>query len=343
MRPKNAIRQLLAPATIVVRVVATGIVVAGCGWMVWDLAGDDRLRGLYSGALDVPMLAASVGLCAASQLLYFARWPRLARTLGVPLGWIEAVLAAATAQLLGSLAFGAAAADMFRAVTNATRCAGHRVGLVASILADRLSGLYALVCLAAAAGSLTPAGSAEWNAIRAASLPLLWLAMVAGGGCFLLGLLVNLGPVLELTRRVPLVHALVVRVLSAIERFRAAPAALMYSIVAGVVVHALNSGSMWLLAGGLSLPRPSLAAHCLILPLAACTGLLPLPLAGLGAVEMIVDTLYTAANPEAHGAGLIVSLTLRIMSLAVNGLLVAALAVASRIWPAIDVTADVVS
>ena len=164
-----------------------------------------------------------------------------------------------------------------------------------------------------------------------------------GGVGLMGGLFVNLGPVLSVTRRMPFVHGLLVRAVSSIERFRSAPGAIAYAIAAGIVVHAINAVSLWLLAAGLSLPHPSLAAHCLILPLATCTGLLPLPFAGLGAVEMVVDRLYTAALPEAAGSGLLAFLALRILSLGINGLLVSALATANRLWPAIKRGPDAVS
>lgn len=328
---------------LAVRALAAAAVAACCGWMLWHLANDDRLQELRHRRFDAVKLAASIAASAAAQLLYFARWPVLARVLGVPLGRLEAMLAAATAQLLGSLAFGAAATDIFRAVANAGKCAGHRVGLVASILADRVSGLYALVCLAAVAAVTARDPTAEWSAVRAASLPALWIAVVLGGACVWGGLFVNLGPVLAATRRLPIAHGLIVRVVSSLERFRSAPAAIAFAVAAGIVVHALNAVSMWLLADGLSLPNPSLAAHFLILPLAACTGLLPLPFAGLGAVEMIVDRLYAAALPDAAGSGLLVFLTLRILSLGINGLLVAVLAVATRCRAAIGRGTDAVS
>lgn len=325
------------------RLAAAATVVAASGWMLWRLSSDDRLANIATRRLDFRLIAGATALCVASQILYFARWHWLAHTLGVPLGRREAMLAAATAQLLGSLAFGAAASDIFRVLANAPRCAGHRVGLVASILADRLSGLYALVCLAAIAAVVATSGGPEWTTIRVASLPVLWAGVLVGGGCFLFGLLFDLGPVLSATRRWPVVHALVVRVLSAIERFRSAPTAIVRAILAGTVIHSLNAASLWMLAGGLTLPHPTLSAHGLILPLATCAGLLPLPMAGLGAVEAIIDGLYKTALPEAAGAGLVASLALRIVSLAANAAIVAVLVPAVRIRPATGGVSDAVS
>lgn len=326
-----------------VRLVAAATVMAASGWMLWRLSSDQRLANLATRQLDSHLIAGAVALCAASQVLYFTRWHWLARALGVPLGRREAVLAAAMAQFLGSLAFGAAAADIFRALVHANRCSGHRVGLIASILADRLSGLYALVCLAAIAAVVASSGGPEWTAIRLASLPALWGGALVGGLCFVLGLSVDLGPVLNMTRRWAIVHSLIVRVLAAVERFRTVPNAIVLAILAGVIVHGLNAAGLWMLAGGLALPRPSLAAHCLIVALAACTGLLPLPLAGLGAVEVIIDALYKAAMPEASGAGLVASLALRIVSLVANVTIIAVLVVATRFGPATDRGTDAVS
>lgn len=320
----------------VLRLTTAAIVVVSSVWMVWTLARDERLPGLADRAIVVRDVVAAAVMCGLSQMLYFARWPWLLRVLRVPLGWLESMTAAATSQLLGSLAFGAAAGDIYRAIASGPRCAGHRVGLLASILADRVAGLYSLICLGALAATIPIGATPQWTTLRTASLPVLWAAVVGGGICIALGLFVDLGPALAFVRRWPAVHALVARVLSSLERFRGAPLAFLAAVGAGIVVHALNGIGLWLMARGLSLPHPSPVQHCQIISFMGLTGLLPLPLAGLGAVEVLVDQLYAAAVPEARGAGMIATLTFRIVSLASNAVLVAGLLAAARGRPAVD-------
>lgn len=301
------------------------IVVAACIAAAWNLVCDPRISTLSFRKIDGIRVAAAMLCCAASQVLYFTRWHWLLRAVSIPLTWAAAVTAAAVAQLFGSLALGVAAGDVYRGISVGSRCPGHRVGLVTSILADRVSGIYAIVCLASLAAVPAAAGNDRWDAVRTVALPVLWTAAATGALCIAGGLFASLGPMLALTRRWPAVHKGIAPILTAIERFRSRPWVYGAAVLAGIAVHALNAAGFWLLAGGLSLPHPSLVQHCLILPLVTCTGLLPLPLAGLGAVELMIDQLYQMAVPGAEGAGMLTSLVFRGLSLGANAAIAAVL------------------
>ena len=313
-----------------IRLAAWLAVVVATGFMVWRLATDPIVRGLSGRSLDYGSLALAGIVSCAAQLLYCSRWHWFLRVVHVPVSWLEAVSASLMAQLLGAVAIGAAGSDVYRGVVTGRDRAGHRVGVVASILADRVAGLYSLVCLAALAGSFT-SGSGRWQLLRSASLPVLWTAVAVGGACIFSGLFFNLGPALAWTRHWPFIHKAVVPMLAAVERFRSRPGVYGVGIVSGIGVHALGAAMLWLVARGLGLPHPSLAEHLLIGPLAACTGLLPLPMAGLGAVELVVDELYDTAIPNAGGAGMVAALVVRILTLLAVAFLAAATNSLSRL------------
>lgn len=309
----------------ILRLLAYAAVVVACGFVVRRMAADPQLRSLSPERFDWSLLAAAVAVCAASQLLYFDRWYWLIRVMQAPLSRREALSTASWAQLLGSLAFGGAAGDVYRGVVTSRGRAGHRMGIVTSILADRLTGLYGLVCLAALAATLTP-GDGRWRAVRDASLPILWASVGAGAVGIALGLWLDPSRLLGWTRSVPGLRSLAESLLEAAARYRRRPLPFLLSVLGGMAVHALNGTVLWLVAGGLGLPRPSLGEHCLIMPLATCTGLLPLPMAGLGAMELVIDELYEAAVPAAKGAGAVASVGVRIVSIVTNLLLTAVLA-----------------
>lgn len=309
----------------ILRLLAYAAVLVACGFVLRRMAADPELRSLSPERFDWGSLTAAVVVCAASQLLYFDRWFWLIRVMQAPLARREALATAALAQLLGSLAFGGAAGDVYRGVVTGRGRAGHRMGIVTSILADRLTGLYGLVCLAAVAATLTP-GDGRWGAVRDASLPILWAAVGAGAAGIALGLGLDPSRLLGWTRSVPGLRRVADPLLEAAARYRRRPLPFLLAILGGMAVHALNATVLWLVARGLGLPRPSLAEHCLIMPLATCTGLLPLPLAGLGAMELVIDELYQAAVPAAKGAGAIASVGVRIVSIVTNILLTAVLA-----------------
>lgn len=307
------------------RLFAYSAVIVACGFVVRRMAADPQLRSLSPERFDWSSLGAAVAVCAASQLLYFDRWYWLIRVMQAPLSRCETLATAALAQLLGSLAFGGAAGDVYRGVVTGRGRVGHRMAIATSILADRLTGLYGLVCLAAIAATLTP-GDGRWHAVRHASLPILWSAVGVGAAGIALGLGLDPTRLLGWTRSVPGLRRLADPLLEAAARYQRRPLPFLLAILGGMVVHALNATVLWLVARGLGLPRPSLAEHCLIMPLATCTGLLPLPMAGLGAMELVIDELYQAAVPAAKGAGAVASIGVRIVSIVTNLLLTAVLA-----------------
>lgn len=300
----------------------TAVAVAA-GLMLVRLARDPNVRGISVSRLDIPSLVLAAGATALAQALYCSRWYWFLRIVQAPVSWAQAVFTGLVAQLLSAVAFGPAGGDVYRGIVTGRGQTGHRVGIVASILADRVVGLYSLFCVAALAATFTT-GDGRWQAVRTASLPVLWGAVLGGGAFMLAGLFLNLGPLLGLARRVPAVLRLVTPVLAAVERFRSSPGVYALGIASGMAAHAANAATLWLVARGLGVPHPSLAEHCLISPLAACTTLLPLPMAGLGAVELVVDELYRTAVPGAAGAGLLVAFVGRLLVLAVVAVMSAA-------------------
>ena len=301
-----------------------------CGWMAWTLAAQPGVAELAGQQKDWLLLGVASSVAASGQLLFYSRWHWLLRVVGIPVGWLRATAASAVAELLSFAAVGAAGGDLYRGVAVGRAAEGHRVGLVTAILADRVAGVYALFCLAAIAGQLCRGPESHWSSVLAASLPVLWLAVAGGGFVISLGLFVNLGPLLAVTRRWPLVNKALTPVLASIERFRSRPWAFGVAVLWGITVHALNATVLWLIARGLSLPHPSWGQHCVIMSLGTSTGILPLPMAGLGAVELVIEQLYQAAVPGTKGAGLIAALGHRVLSMAVIAGLAVSLSLLTR-------------
>lgn len=299
-----------------------GAVGITAGLMAWRLAQDPLVRRLSPGSFDLPSLALAAAAIVFSQLLYCSRWHWFLRVVRAPIAWAPAVFTGLVAQLLSAVAVGPAGGDVYRGVVTGRAQAGHRVGIVASILADRVVGLYSLFCVAALAATFTT-GDGRWQAVRNAALPVLWGAVLGGGAFMLAGLFLNLGPVLGLVRRVPPLLRIITPLLAAVERFRSSPGVYALGVASGMAGHATNAAALWLVARALRVPHPTLAEHCLISPLAACTMLLPLPMAGIGAVELVMDELYRTAVPDVAGAGLLVAFVGRLLTLAVTAVLAA--------------------
>lgn len=291
--------------------------------MAWRLATDPLIRELSPDKVDASCLVLASVFCGIAQLVYCSRWYWFLRAVRSPVTWSDAVFTGLVTQLLSAVALGSAGGDVYRGIALGLTQAGHRAGIVASIVADRVVGLYSLFCLAALAATFTP-GVGRWQVVRATALPVLWAGVATGGAIILVGLFCNLGKALAWMHRFPILSRLLSPLLAVLERFHAIRGSFLLGIVSGMLVHAVNAVGLWLAARGLGVPHPTIAEHCLIGPLATCTAFLPLPMAGLGAVELVIDELYETAMPSAPGAGLVAALVGRLLALAVNALLVVA-------------------
>jgi uncharacterized membrane protein YbhN (UPF0104 family) len=179
--------------------------------------------------------------------------------------------------------------DLFKAVFIARQQHGHRTEAVASVIADRLVGLYCLLLVAAVGVSTT--------SLPAQTKPIVdGVLLTALVGAAAIG--VWLAPI---TRRVlppsrfaglPLVGPLAVRALGAVEMYRSRYMVLAGAAALSVLAHCTTTLSFYAIALSLPGSPPSLAQHFAIVPLANVTGVLPLPLGALGALEGVMDFLY---------------------------------------------------
>lgn len=310
----------------------------GCAWgaigiaavlMGRQLATDPLVKELSPSRLDAMSIALAGAACILSQLIYFSRWHWFLRTAQAPLPWVQVVLTGLIAQMLGTLGIGSVGSDVYRGVVTEREWPKHRVAIVGSIIADRVAGLYALFCVAALAATFTP-GLGRWQLLRTASMPVLWTTVAIGGIVILAGLFCNFGPSLACTRSFPRLYRFLALIFAAVDLFRGNRKVFAFGIASGMVVHMLNAATLWLVARGLGVRRPTLAEHFLISTLATSTGLIPLPMAGLGAVELIIEQLYRAAVPGATGAGLLAALGTRLLGLGFTILLAAVFMPLSR-------------
>ena len=109
-------------------------------------------------------------------------------------------------------------------------------------------------------------------------------------------------------------------------------AVLVVSCLWSLAIHRCCTLSVYWIALGLPGEAPSLADHFVIVPLALVTGVPPLPVNGLGAMEYAVDALYqwipaSGALPE--GRGFVVALGHRAATL-LAAVIAAAYYLASR-------------
>lgn len=290
-------------ATLVKYGVSLGII----AYLVVDARNNEAFAQLAHQPKHWGLLGLATLTCLGAVTLTFVRWHVLVRALGLPFSLRDAFRLGFLGYLLNFVSFGSVGGDLFKAVFMARQFPGRRPEAVATVVLDRVIGLYMLFVMASVAGVLT----GQWNAgdetvriiCRAAAM------CTAAGAAGMLVLLVpgfTFGSFSALLARLPRVGPVFGKLLGAIRIYRSRMGMLWLSAALSTVVHSLTTLSIYLVARGLPGQYPSLADHFVIVPLAMVTGVLPLPVNGLGALEMVIKFLYEhvpvgMAIGEGHG------------------------------------------
>ncbi|MGE0606736.1 MAG: lysylphosphatidylglycerol synthase transmembrane domain-containing protein [Pirellulales bacterium] len=297
--------------------VSAGII----AWLFYKARQDEHFTELVTGPKHWGLLLAAAFVALAAVLGTILRWYFLVRALELPFTVKDAFRLGFLGYLLNFVSVGSVGGDLFKAVFVAREHPGRRAEAVATVAIDRIIGLYVMFVLASASllitGQLQSAGR-DVQIIGRTTL----LATLAGT----VGVVVVLLPGMTNGRfshwmgRIPKVGPIVVRLMGAVRMYRRKLPVLLLAAVISVAVHSLAAVAIFLVARGLPGNAPTLAEHFVAVPLANLTGLLPLPMSGIGAREAAIDYLYvhlTAPGTVQAGKGFVVSLCYRLIEIAI--------------------------
>lgn len=292
-----------------------GVSLSIVAWLVVDTSRDRAFADLAHQPKHWGALALALATGLGAVLLTFVRWHALVRALGLAFMLKDALRLGFLGYLLNFVSFGAVGGDLFKAVCIARQFPGRRPEAVATVVLDRLIGLYMLFVMASVSilvtGQLNNSNESVRIICRGA---LVATALGAAGIVVLLIPGLTQGGFSSLLARLPKVGSIFGKLLGAIRIYRSRWGVLLASALISVGVHALSTISVYLVARGLPGECPSLADHFVMIPLAFVTGVLPLPGNGLGAFEAVVKTLYELVPLDVHvaeGHGFVVSLCYR--------------------------------
>jgi len=311
---------------LLVTLLKIGISAAIIGYLVWNsMRGANNVNvfaNLRNQPKDWTMLAAAWVCCTGAVLLTFVRWWYLVRALEIPCRFADAIRISFWGYLFNLAPLGIVAGDLVKAVMLDHEHRGYRAKALASVLVDRILGLYVLFAVATSAILVT----GFWRI----GDPVIWwvckltfFLTVAGT----IALAVLLGPDLSdgrLTRtlgRIPRVGPPLESLVLAVRMYRRKPLVLGLSSVATIGVHSLFAIGCWLIACGLPGNHLSLPQHFVVMPLSSALGVVPL---AMGPMEAGVDFLYAhvpvVGAPIAAGQGLVVVLVYRLLTVLIAAL-----------------------
>lgn len=304
-----------------VNLVKFGVSAGIIAYLVIDAKRDNTFAHLAAQPKDWPVLALAWAFCLAAVAVTFVRWYVLVRALDLPFRMRDAFRLGFLGYLFNFVSLGSVGGDLFKAVFIARELAGRRAEAVATVVLDRVVGLYILLVVATAAILVT----------GQASTPVREIQVICQGTlvCTLMGALAiaillvpgfTNGALSELVGKLPRVGPVFHKLIGAIRIYRRRLPVLALAGLLSVGVHSLSTIGIYLVARGLSGEAPSLGTHFVIVPLAMVTGVLPLPANALGAFEGVMAFLYDRIPSGAsvtEGQGFVVALGYRAVTIVI--------------------------
>lgn len=298
----------------------------------------EGLADLSRREIGWSLFAAAVGVRFGSLCLTFLRWWLLVTGIGLPFSVKEAFRLGLLGEACNFVGPGAAGGDLVKAVWLAKDTPGRRASAVATVLLDRVLGLWALFA-AGAVASLLPIGT-QPGPEMAWAVRVLWGGTVAG----LIGITLLLIPAVTRSRLMswittwPAVGRIAKELIDSISLYQGRPSAIIAAGVLSLFGHVGFLSSFYLCAlslhGSLGADTgqaiPGYIDHLVGLPLPeALSAAVPTP-AGIGALEGALAWFYqqhqqtvlpgsTAAMlASARANGLLTALAYRMTALLVG-------------------------
>jgi uncharacterized membrane protein YbhN (UPF0104 family) len=290
------------------------------GFLFSQLRGEDTFQQLVEQPKRWPLLALAQVLALVGLSCNYLRWWVLVRALNLRFSVADAFRLGSLGLLLNQVSPGSVGGDLFKAVFIAREQPGKRTEAIASVLIDRIVGLFAMLVVATAGYGL---------ALQ--SMPLspfvhgLGRAVAALAACGVVGIALLMTPLFtgpkakELARRLPGVGGTLERLIDAAAAYRHGRRYLFAGILFGCCTHTLFVVALWCVGRGLPFDAPQLLTVFVAGPLSLAAGAIPLVPGGLGTFEATMNYLYESVGCQT-GVGLMVALTFRVMTYVMAGL-----------------------
>jgi glycosyltransferase 2 family protein len=293
-------------------------------YLVYDATQSKAHGNVFANLSSQPkqwdMLAAAWVCCTVAVLLTFIRWWYLVRALDIPCRFRDAIRISFWGYLFNLAPLGIVGGDLVKTVMLGHEHPQHRAKALASVLVDRVIGLYILFIVASTAILLT----------RFWTIP--GMGQICSGTFIVtvigtVGLGVVLGPDITNGRagrmigRIPRIGPPLESLINAVRMYNRKPVVLLLSSLMTVAVHLSFAVGCYLIACGLPGNHLSLADHLVVMPLGSALGVIPIT---IGPLEFAVDFFYAnvpvAGPPIAAGQGLVVALVYRLITLLIAAL-----------------------
>jgi glycosyltransferase 2 family protein len=311
---------------LIVTLFKVGISVGIIAYLIWDSTHSADKVNVFENLRDQPknwwMLAGAFTFIAAAVMLTFIRWWYLVRALEIPCRFPDAIRISFWGFLFNLAPLGIVGGDLVKAVMLAHEHPQYRAKAVASVLFDRVVGLYILFVVASSAIVFTGFWRISVPEVSVICQATLLITAIGTAGIFFLYIPgIMDGPLVRALGRLPYGGQMIHSLIEAIGLYRYMPKVLIASSILSLGVHCSLVVGVFLIARGLPGDVLSLGTHFVVWPISGAAGVLPLP---FGPTEFLLDFLYrqvpAAGITIPKGHGLLVVLCYRLITVLIAAL-----------------------
>lgn len=295
-----------------------GLALGIIGWLVYKAAQKPEFGQVLREPKDWGLIAAAFGLLFGGVCLSFVRWHRLVRTLDFQFTLKDAFRLSFLGYLFNFVGPGGVGGDLVKAVFIAHENRDRRAQAVATVIIDRIVGLYALFVVASGAILLSRLWDSPVQLVRIVATGTLIGTVVGAVGILMLLIpgFTN-GRFSQMLSDLPRVGKIFHQLLEAVRTYRARLGSVAFALLLSMLVHILSVAGFYVLGRAIPGENPTLGEHFVILPLAMVAGAIPITPAGMGTMEAVIEYLFPvmSAAHVAGSRGLIISLLYRLMTI----------------------------
>lgn len=292
--------------------------IAIIAWLLTSIE-PDTLEQLRQQPKQWALLSIAICVAILAVCLTFFRWYLLVRALHMPFRIRDAFRLGFLGYLLNFVSVGSVGGDLFKAVFIAREQPSRQAEAVATVVVDRVIGLYALLLVTSGAILLSDVQQPS-PALRAIC-DMTFVATAVGGGFILMMLIPGFtrGSVSEFLARLPKVGHTIEQLINSVRMYRNKRGIMVLIFAMSMLVHCLLTVSVYLIAVAIFTHVPPLREHLIIVPLSNVAGALPFTPAGLGTFEFAMKELYEHVPSDGPGdvVGVLVALAFRLVTIVI--------------------------
>jgi hypothetical protein len=308
---------------ILIALIKYGISFTILGYLFYAASQDESFHQLRESPKNWLLLVLAFLLMVVGVVSTIVRWHLLVRALDMPFSIRDAFRLGFLGYLFTFITMGVVGGDLLKAVFLARQQPGRRAEAVATVVVDRIIGLFALFFVATVAFltfGLDARNVRDPNLLSQIQY-ICYGAVgftIAGTVGFLLLLLPGFtsNPLWDALVGLPKIGHTIGRLIGAVRMYRRRLPLLLFIFVMSAATHVVFTLSVYCTASGLPGNHPSFSTHLVIVQIASLCGALPLP-GGLGAFEYVLDYLYRAVSSADVAArqGFVVALAFLVIKL----------------------------